>query len=127
MAAKRRRSRRSRGSRAARRSSRGVNAASRHRHGQAQRSGYETAKNVRDALEADLKEKTAKLNAHPKNALGLTPDAYKTAEWRSDKAATDKAFRRLQQFNAQFVRAYRKEIAADRDEQRAARLRQRTQ
>jgi hypothetical protein len=47
--------------------------------------------------------------------MGLTPDAVKaTAEWRALRAESAAAFQRLRTFNAWYVRAFKRELAADR-------------
>lgn len=48
-------------------------------------------------------------------AMGLTPDSVKSSpEYRTAKAEHDLAFRRLQAFNAQFVKAFAAELRAER-------------
>ena len=53
--------------------------------------------------------------------MGLTPDAVKaTPEWQLAKKAYNLAFEQSRAFNKFFTKAYKKEIAAERNERRAA-------
>lgn len=83
---------------------------------------YEVAKATRDQLDSDLRAKTAVLSAiagHASGALGLTPDAAKTAEWRTAKEATNAALIKLQEFNRSFVGQFSAEIRAERNARQA--------
>jgi hypothetical protein len=77
---------------------------------------YDQAKQIRDTLDAAAKAASERLNAFPKTGpMGLTPDSVKSSPaYRRAKADFDTAFRRLQNFNVQFTRAFKAEIRAER-------------
>ena len=76
---------------------------------------YPEAKARADALWHALKVTGEALEAFPKGPLGLTPDAVKaTPEYKAAKQAFDKAHSELRAFNSWYVKACKKEIAADR-------------
>ena len=76
---------------------------------------YEEAKKARDVIEAQVAEYTARLNSFPKGPMNLTPDHVRATDgWKEAKLYFDNAFQRLREFNGVFVKAYRKEIAAER-------------
>lgn len=76
---------------------------------------YAEAKAVRDAIDAEGREAGKVLNAFPKGAMNLTPDAVKaTPEWKAAKARSDALFQKLRTFNTWFVKAFAAEIRAER-------------
>jgi hypothetical protein len=76
---------------------------------------YAAAKQIRDSLDAKTAQAGAALDAFPKLANGMTPDAVKfSAEYRSAKAIFDAAFAAQRAFNGKFVAAFRKQIQAER-------------
>lgn len=81
-------------------------------------STYEQAKARQLELEAQLKRTSGELRSVPgvgSGAMGLTPDAVKrSAPYQAAKRAYDSAFAALRSFNGDYVRRYRREIAADR-------------
>lgn len=73
---------------------------------------FEAACDNRAAIEAEL---AATLGIEPRNAMGLTADAIKLhPRYRAAKQNQDLAFKRLQESNRAFVKAYKKEIQAER-------------
>lgn len=76
---------------------------------------FEQAKAMRAAIEAQVAEKCAKLDAYPRLPSGLTPDEVKTSPaFRKDKYAFDCAFQALRRFNAKFVKQFKAELRAER-------------
>ena len=72
-------------------------------------------------MDRRVSETSAALNKFPRGAMGLTPDAVKaTPEWQLAKKAYNLAFEQSRAFNKFFTKAYKKEIAAERNERRAA-------
>ena len=81
-------------------------------HNAAIEAAFEAAGARREAIEKEL---AASLGIEPRNAIGLTADAIKFhPRYRAAKAAQDMAFKRLQESNRAFVKAYKKEIQAER-------------
>jgi len=81
------------------------------------------------ALAEKLERETAKAGeqlksiAAPSGKMGLTPDAVKSSpKYKEAKAAYDEAFARMRAYNGVFVKKYKKELAAYRDEKRSRRL-----
>lgn len=67
------------------------------------------AEQERQRLEADVRAAKVKLDTFPKGLMNPTPDAVKTSpEWRMAKQESDRAFARLQAFNVEFVRKFRR-------------------
>lgn len=82
---------------------------------------YAIAKAAQKNLEEVCNVLSAKLNTYPKGKMGLTPDAVKcTPEWKSDKAAFQKAFAAFRNFNQSFVKTYKKEMREERRERYAS-------
>lgn len=76
---------------------------------------YEHAKIARLPLEAAVKAAGQAVRAFPRGPNGLTPDSVKTSpEFAAAKRVCDLAFAALREFNGSFVRAYKKEIRAER-------------
>jgi hypothetical protein len=76
---------------------------------------FTDAKAIQDYLYAECNRLSLVLNAFPKGNLGLTSDVVKfSPEFRNAKTAFDVAFKKLQNFNKQFVRKFRREIIAER-------------
>lgn len=77
--------------------------------------GYAAAKAARAQLDATVHRLGAVLQAFPKGPMGLTPDAVKaTPEYMAAKTDYETAFNQLRDFNARFLKAFPKEIRADR-------------
>jgi hypothetical protein len=73
------------------------------------------AKACQAALDAEVARCGLVLNAFPKGAMGLTPDAVKFShEYRAAKATFDNAFKRLRTFNAWHVKAHKDELREER-------------
>ena len=84
---------------------------------------FEQAKARRDELEAELKHWTTILDSYPKSRLGLTDESAKsTPEWKHAKSSSDRAFRALQNFNVEFTRVFKNELADERRARRASKL-----
>lgn len=87
---------------------------------------YAIAKIAAAAIDAELSAAGAALKAIPgvgSGPMGLTPDAVKfSPEYRTAKSALDAAKARSRAFYAAFSKRYAKEIRADRDAARAAKL-----
>lgn len=65
----------------------------------------------------------AELGIAPKGALGLTPDKIRTRpDYRAACLAYDSAFADLRRFNGKYAGRFKKEIRADIDAKRRARL-----
>jgi hypothetical protein len=76
---------------------------------------YTEAKAIRDGLEAALRAAGNILQTYPRNSMGLVSDAIRTTpEYQAHKAAHDKAFHNLRTYNTAFVKAFKKEIQAER-------------
>jgi len=72
-------------------------------------------------LDISVSEASKALKQFPRGAMGLTPDAVKaTPEWKIAKQRYDLAFHCSRKFNSWFTKAYKKELAAERNERRAA-------
>jgi len=60
------------------------------------------------------------LSGFPRNASGLTPDGIKaTSEYKEAKTLFDELFKRLQMYNALFLKEYKAEYRADRSNRRS--------
>ena len=82
---------------------------------------FNEAKQLKSQIETEIAGLSAKLAGFPTGAMGLTPDAVKfSPEFRAAKSAFDAAFARLRQFNAFYLKAFRKEVKADRAQRRGA-------
>ena len=83
---------------------------------------FEIATAQRDTLDAALSNAIAALNAlatelagDAPRIMGLTPDHVKAnPDWQRAKAAADRAFQSLRQFNGVYVRQFKRELAAAR-------------
>ncbi|MCR8994607.1 hypothetical protein [Brevibacillus laterosporus] len=79
---------------------------------------YEEAKAYKQKLEEKNKDDSAKLKAfgkHSKSAMNLTPDHVKVMpEWEKARRAFDHSFTELRNFNAWFVKTFKKEYVNDR-------------
>jgi hypothetical protein len=75
---------------------------------------YSEARARQKLLESAHKAISASLDAYPKNAVGLTLDSAKTAEWRATRAQSAAAFAELRRFNGWLVRRFKAEIRAER-------------
>jgi len=77
---------------------------------------------IQENLKLAVRKIGALLNAYPRAANGLTLDANKDANWSALKQAQARAFTRLRAFNGANVKSFEREIRADRDARRAAKL-----
>ncbi len=76
---------------------------------------FEDAKAERDSIQEEVNAADAAINAFPKGAMGITPDAIRaTPEFRAANVRFQKAFARLQAFNTIYVKKFAKEIRAER-------------
>lgn len=86
---------------------------------------FDEAKALQAALEASVARAGAwldHLRGDHRTVLGLTPDEVKfSREWQRGKAVYDAAFRRLREFNRVFVKAYARELRAERREREGVR------
>lgn len=81
---------------------------------------YHIAKAARDLLDAELTAASAKLQTYPRNAWGLVEDSVRaTPEYQADKRRADAAFAALREFNAKFVKQYKRERLAEQRARRA--------
>jgi len=71
-----------------------------------------------------INEAHARVLAHcPKGPMGLTPDHVRaTPEYKTAKANFDRSFAALRDHNAFMTKNFKKEMKADRDARRQARL-----
>jgi hypothetical protein len=84
---------------------------------------YEEFKAQRDALEEARNSESATLQAFPKLPNGMHPDEVKfSPEYREQVKRFRTAQSNLQRFNGAHVKQFSKEIRADRDKARAAKL-----
>lgn len=83
---------------------------------------FKAAKAEAAVVEKEMSEAQAGIDAFPRGAMGLTPDAVRaTPEWRAAKVRVDRAFARLRAFNTIFVKKFAKELRAERAERDRAR------
>lgn len=76
---------------------------------------YQDAKRMQSALDDKASQCSQALQLFPKGNMGLTPDHVKQSpEWKLARANYARAHDQLRKFNAQFVKHFRAEIAADR-------------
>ena len=76
---------------------------------------FDAAKARKAELEARSAAASAVLNAFPKGAMGLTPDAVKfSPEFRAAKRAFDTAFEAERRFNRWFLKEFASEVRAER-------------
>ena len=77
---------------------------------------YTDAKTIRDAIEADRKDAARAMQAFPRIApFGLIPDSVKASpEYRAARDKHEALFQKQRKFNAWFVKAFAKEIRAER-------------
>lgn len=88
-----------------------------------EKSKFELAKERSETAIANSKSAAAVLEAFPKGRMGLTPDDVKASpEWKAAKAAFDRAFAEERAANKALLDAFPKEIRAERDATRAARV-----
>ena len=89
-------------------------------------STFALAKVAADALDEAYKAASAALATIPgagSGPMGLTPDAVKASpEWKAARAKQAAALKALQAFNLAYSHTFAREIRADRDARRAARL-----
>jgi hypothetical protein len=82
---------------------------------------YQKARQHQAELDKACELLGERLALYPRNEMGLTPDAVKASlEWKADKAAFNKAFQALRNFNSVFVKTFAKEMRAERRARRAA-------
>ena len=77
---------------------------------------YVQAKARRDELEAESTRTSRALKALSGGGpMGLTPEAVRaTSEWKTAKRESDAAFAALRNFNAIYLKRFKREIAEDR-------------
>lgn len=79
---------------------------------------FNIAKQSAIVLENAVKAASDKLrefDKYGKSSMGLTPDHVKaTPEWKKAKAEYEKAFSEMRAFNGWYVKAFKKELAAER-------------
>jgi hypothetical protein len=76
---------------------------------------FEQAKARADELDARAREAGRALDRFPRGAMNLVPDHIKaTPAYREAKSAFDAAFQAQRNFNAWFVRAFKRERAQAR-------------
>ena len=82
---------------------------------------YLEAKKISDELNKKVDETSSALNSEKytkhKTSMGLIPDSIRqTDEWKKDKLAFNVAFKNLRNFNKIFVKTFKKEIIAERQD-----------
>ncbi len=76
---------------------------------------FEEATAERDRLEQEVTAAGAVMQTFPRGAMGLTPDHVKaTPEWQEAYTRSRRAFVALQNFTIVYVKAFKKELAAQR-------------
>lgn len=76
-----------------------------------------------EAARARSTAASAVLNLFPKGSMGLTPDEVKaTPEWKAAKREFDNAFTSERAWNTFMVRYFSKEMRAEREAARAAKV-----
>lgn len=82
---------------------------------------YDEAKAARAKLEAVAQRLSDRLNSYPRGPMGMTPDHIKaTKEWKDEYRAYHVAAGKLREFNRRMVKAFRREMQAERAERRPA-------
>ena len=82
---------------------------------------FAVAKATAQHLKGELDKAAARMRGFPKLANGLTPDDVKASpEWRAARAAYWAAHDAYRAFNAQFTRAFKRELRAERNARREA-------
>jgi len=80
---------------------------------------YEEARAYKQELEDQNKTYSDILNSFEKYPNGLTPDHIRSSpEWKEARKASENAFSELRDFNAWFVKTFKKEYAAERHNKR---------
>ena len=78
---------------------------------------FKAAKAEHDRLDNEMKEASKRLKNYPTGKMGLTPDHVKnTTNWKRDKENFDRAFRTLRSYNGVYVKKFKRELKAERDE-----------
>jgi hypothetical protein len=85
---------------------------------------YESAKIVRDEINASWDKVCQDLKSYPKGSMGLTLDSAKDSRWHSLMKQSDNHRKQLQNFNRVFVKKFKKEILQERKEKRGYQLSQ---
>lgn len=80
---------------------------------------FTKAKEMQAKLEGACNATSASLQKYTRNAMGLVTE--RSSEYLADKKAYDFAFSELRYFNGQFVKSFKKELAAERRAKREAR------
>ena len=76
---------------------------------------YTEAKARKQELEDAASQAGAAVRSYPRNAVGLVSDAVRVSPaYQADKAASARAFRALQVFNAAFVKTFATERMEER-------------
>lgn len=82
---------------------------------------FQAAKEKSDALNATLDAASAALQKYPKGTMGLTPDDVKrSAAWRADNAAFNRAFSEIRKFNSTYTKVFATELRQLREAKRQA-------
>jgi hypothetical protein len=88
---------------------------------------YEQAKEAGRLLDEAMGAASARLRAIPGHAsgpMGLTPDSVRaTAEYKTARAESDRAFKKLQDHNWWFCKTFKAEYRAEINAHRAAKVR----
>lgn len=78
-------------------------------------SQFQAARAKQAQLEAESTRLGRAMNAFPKGPMNLTPDSVRaTPEWKAAKAASDKSFQAYRNFNGMMLKAFPKELQAER-------------
>jgi hypothetical protein len=76
---------------------------------------YAEAKAIKFNLETAMTAASKALGAFPRSSIGLTPDHVKESfDWQLAKLNSEHAFSKLRAFNTIYLKAFVKEIKADR-------------
>ncbi len=82
---------------------------------------FEIAKQNAEVARKASKSTGEALNAFPKGAMGITPDAVRaTPEWKEAKAAFDRCFAAERAANSFLTKNFKRELLADRKARNAA-------
>jgi hypothetical protein len=86
---------------------------------------YQSLKALADKFDAECIEHGKVMNSFPKGPMNLTPDHIRnTPEYQAARKAYDRSFSLLREVNAMLVKHHKKELLAERDARRAARLKE---
>ena len=83
---------------------------------------FANATQIRDIHEAVLGTVYKALKAYPQNNMGIPLDSAKDARWHNLRKEAENRRSKLRKVNAFIIKNYKKELRAERDARREARL-----